>query len=271
MAIIGVDLGTSNSAAAVLRGGRPVIIPSAEGISLGGKAFPSYVAITADGQMLVGEPARRQAAVNPTGRRQPSSGRMGRRDTLRLRDKEFSPEQLSAFLLQKIKRDAEAFWGSRSRRRSSPCRPTSMTTSAAPPRTRADRRAGGRPPGQRANRRLPSLRPRPAWPGAAHRRDRPRRRHPRRDRHGVRQGRLRGEGDQRRHATRRHRHGPEDLRAPRRPVPPADGHRRPRDRRAASPPRGRRAGQDRADDQHHARISLPFLAAVAAPRPPGQI
>jgi hypothetical protein len=48
-----------------LRGGRPVIIPSAEGISLGGKAFPSYVAITADGQMLIGEPAKRQAAANP--------------------------------------------------------------------------------------------------------------------------------------------------------------------------------------------------------------
>lgn len=64
MAIIGIDLGTSNSAAAVLRGGRPVSIPGAEGVTLGGKAFPSYVAITADGQMLVGEPARRQTAVN---------------------------------------------------------------------------------------------------------------------------------------------------------------------------------------------------------------
>ncbi len=51
MTIIGIDLGTSNSAAAVLRGGRPVMIPSAEGITLGGKAFPSYVAVTADGQM----------------------------------------------------------------------------------------------------------------------------------------------------------------------------------------------------------------------------
>jgi len=62
MAIIGIDLGTSNSAAAVLRGGRPAIIPSAEGISLGGKAFPSYVAITADGQMPVGEPAQARVA-----------------------------------------------------------------------------------------------------------------------------------------------------------------------------------------------------------------
>jgi molecular chaperone DnaK len=111
MAIIGIDLGTSNSAAAVLRGGRPVIIPSAEGITLGGKAFPSYVAITADGQMLVGEPARRQAAVNPDGTATAFKRKMGQRVKIRLRDKEFSPEQLSAFLLQKIKRDAEAFLG----------------------------------------------------------------------------------------------------------------------------------------------------------------
>jgi molecular chaperone DnaK len=91
MAIIGIDLGTSNSAAAVLRGGRPVIIPSAEGISLGGKAFPSYVAITADGQMLIGEPARRQAAANPEGTTTAFKRRMGKRETIRLRSREFSP------------------------------------------------------------------------------------------------------------------------------------------------------------------------------------
>ncbi len=111
MAIVGIDLGTSNSAAAVLRGGRPVIVPSAEGVSLGGKAFPSYVAVTADGQMLIGEPARRQAAANPEGTATAFKRRMGRREKIRLRDREFSPEQLSAFLLQKIKRDAEAFLG----------------------------------------------------------------------------------------------------------------------------------------------------------------
>ncbi|MGD8484495.1 MAG: molecular chaperone DnaK [Thioalkalispiraceae bacterium] len=111
MAIIGIDLGTSNSAAAVLRGGRPVIIPSAEGISLGGKAFPSYVAITEDGQTLIGEPARRQAAANPDGTATAFKRSMGQRKQIRLRDKSFSPEQLSAFLLQKIKRDAEAFLG----------------------------------------------------------------------------------------------------------------------------------------------------------------
>jgi molecular chaperone DnaK len=111
MPIIGIDLGTSNSAAAVLRGGRPVTIPSAEGITLGGKAFPSFVAIAADGQMLVGEPARRQAAANPEGTATGFKRQMGQRTTVRLRDREFTPEQLSAFLLQKIKRDAEAFLG----------------------------------------------------------------------------------------------------------------------------------------------------------------
>jgi len=111
MAIIGIDLGTSNSAAAVLRGGKPVIIPSQEGITLGGKAFPSYVAIGADGQMLIGEPARRQATANPEGTATAFKRRMGRREAIRLRDRTFSPEQLSAFLLQKIKRDAEAFLG----------------------------------------------------------------------------------------------------------------------------------------------------------------
>ncbi len=111
MAIIGIDLGTSNSAAAVLRGGRPVIIPSAEGISLGGKAFPSYVALTSDGQILVGEPARRQMAANVEGTVTAFKRKMGKREVTRLRDREYTPEQLSAFLLQKIKRDAEAFLG----------------------------------------------------------------------------------------------------------------------------------------------------------------
>lgn len=111
MNIIGIDLGTSNSAAAVLRGGRPVIIPSSEGISIGGKAFPSYVAVTTDGQMLVGEPARRQASANPEGTASAFKRRMGKRENIRLQGRDYSPEQLSAFLLQKIKRDAEAYLG----------------------------------------------------------------------------------------------------------------------------------------------------------------
>jgi len=90
MPIIGIDLGTSNSAA-VLRGGRPIIIPSDESITLGGKAFPSYVAPTAEGQMLVGEPARRQATINPEGTATACKRLMGRREKVRLRDREFSP------------------------------------------------------------------------------------------------------------------------------------------------------------------------------------
>ena len=66
--VIGIDLGTSNSSAAVMEGGRPSIIPSAEGAGVAsGKAFPSVVAFTKDGQKLVGEPAKRQATVNPEG------------------------------------------------------------------------------------------------------------------------------------------------------------------------------------------------------------
>ena len=109
--IIGIDLGTSNSAAAVMQGNRPVIIPSAEGTSLGGKAFPSYVAFTKDGQRLVGEAARRQAVTNPEGTAYAFKRKMGTDYKYNLRGKEYRPQELSAFLLQKIKQDAEAFLG----------------------------------------------------------------------------------------------------------------------------------------------------------------
>ncbi len=109
--IIGIDLGTSNSAAAVMEGGRPTIIPSAEGTSLGGKAFPSYVAFTKDGQMLVGEPARRQAVSNPEGTVMAIKRKMGTDYRVRVHGKDYTPQQVSAFILQKIRRDAEAYLG----------------------------------------------------------------------------------------------------------------------------------------------------------------
>jgi molecular chaperone DnaK len=110
--IVGIDLGTSNSAAAVLEGGRPVIIPSSEGTTVGGgKAFPSYVAFTKDGQLIVGEPARRQAISNPEGTVTAFKRKMGTDYQYSLHGKKYTPQQLSAFLLQKIKRDAEAFLG----------------------------------------------------------------------------------------------------------------------------------------------------------------
>ncbi len=111
--VIGIDLGTSNSAAAVVEGGRPTIIPSAEGTSLGGKAFPSYVAFTKDGQMLVGEPARRQAVSNPEGTVMAIKRKMGTDHRVRVHGKEYTPQQVSAFILQKIKRDAEAYLGTK--------------------------------------------------------------------------------------------------------------------------------------------------------------
>jgi molecular chaperone DnaK len=109
--IVGIDLGTSNSAAAAIMGGRPVVIPSAEGTTVGGKAFPSYVAITESGDLLVGEPARRQAAINPAGTVTGFKRKMGENYKYDLHGKEYTPQQLSAFLLQKIKRDVEAFLG----------------------------------------------------------------------------------------------------------------------------------------------------------------
>jgi len=109
--IIGIDLGTSNSAAAVMEGGKPVIIPSAEGTTLGGKAFPSYVAVTKDGQLLVGEPARRQAVSNSEGTLYAFKRKMGTTHKYNVHGKDYTPQQLSAFILQKIKKDAEAYLG----------------------------------------------------------------------------------------------------------------------------------------------------------------
>lgn len=109
--IVGIDLGTSNSAAAVLVGGKPTIIQAAEGTSVGGKAFPSYVAFTKDGQLLVGEPARRQTITNSEGTVIAAKRKMGTDFKFKVYGKEYTPQQISAFILQKIKRDAEAYLG----------------------------------------------------------------------------------------------------------------------------------------------------------------
>ena len=109
--IIGIDLGTSNSAAAVLQAGKPTIVPSAEGATQYGKAFPSVVAFTKDGQMLVGEPARRQATSNPERTITAAKRKMGTDHKYDINGKEYTPQQISAFILQKIKKDAEKFLG----------------------------------------------------------------------------------------------------------------------------------------------------------------
>ncbi|MFX1520242.1 MAG: molecular chaperone DnaK [Promethearchaeota archaeon] len=94
-----------------MMGGRPVIIPSAEGSTQYGKAFPSYVAFAEDGSLLVGEPARRQAVSNPEATITAIKRKMGMDYKVKIRGKEYTPQQISAFILQKIKRDSEAFLG----------------------------------------------------------------------------------------------------------------------------------------------------------------
>ncbi|MGE0242458.1 MAG: molecular chaperone DnaK [Nitrososphaeraceae archaeon] len=109
--IIGIDLGTSNSAAAAMIGGKPSIIQAAEGTSVGGKAFPSVVAFTNTGDLLVGEPARRQMISNPEGTVFAAKRKMGTDFKFNIRGKNYTPQQISSFILQKIKKDAEAFLG----------------------------------------------------------------------------------------------------------------------------------------------------------------
>jgi len=105
--IIGIDLGTTNSEVAVMEAGKPTIIKSAEGQPY----FPSIVAFTKDGEMLVGETAKRQAVTNPEGTAHRIKRKMGTGEKMKLHDKSYSPEQISAFILQKIKKDAEDFIG----------------------------------------------------------------------------------------------------------------------------------------------------------------
>jgi len=103
--IIGIDLGTTNSEAAYIEAGKPVIIKSVEGQPY----FPSVVAFTKTGEMLVGEAAKRQAVTNTEGTVQRIKRKMGTNEKVNLRGKTYTPQQISAFILQKIKKDAEDF------------------------------------------------------------------------------------------------------------------------------------------------------------------
>ncbi len=109
--ILGIDLGTTNSAAAIMEAGHPVVIPSAEGPTIAGKMFPSVVAFTKEGELIVGEPAKRQAATNPEGTIFEIKRKMGTDYVVRVYGKEYTPQQISAFILQKIKKDAETYLG----------------------------------------------------------------------------------------------------------------------------------------------------------------
>jgi molecular chaperone DnaK len=109
--VLGIDLGTTNSAAAIYEVGRATVIPSAEGPTMAGKMFPSVVAFTKDGQLIVGEPAKRQATANPEGTIFEIKRKMGTNYKANVFGKEYTPQQISAFILQKIKKDTETYLG----------------------------------------------------------------------------------------------------------------------------------------------------------------
>lgn len=105
--IIGIDLGTTNSCVAVMEGGKPVVIANAEGA----RTTPSVVAFTKTGERLVGEPAKRQAVTNPDRTISSIKRHMGTDYRVKIDDKKYSPQEISAMILQKLKADAEAYLG----------------------------------------------------------------------------------------------------------------------------------------------------------------
>ena len=105
--IIGIDLGTTNSCVAVMEGGEPVVIPNAEGA----RTTPSVVGFTKTGDRLVGQVAKRQAITNPENTVSSIKRKMGTNEKVTLGGKEYTPQQISAMILQKLKADAEAYLG----------------------------------------------------------------------------------------------------------------------------------------------------------------
>jgi len=105
--VVGIDLGTTNSCVAVVEGGDPKVIPNSEG----GRTTPSVVAITKDGERLVGQPAKRQAVLNPERTIASIKRRIGTRDRTTIDGKDYTPEQISAMILRKLKDDASDYLG----------------------------------------------------------------------------------------------------------------------------------------------------------------
>ncbi len=105
--IIGIDLGTTNSCVAVLEGGEPVVIPNAEG----GRTTPSVIGFAKDGERLVGQVAKRQAVANPDRTVISIKRKMGSTEKVNIDKKDYSPQELSAMILTKLKKDAESYLG----------------------------------------------------------------------------------------------------------------------------------------------------------------
>ena len=105
--IIGIDLGTTNSCVAVMEGGEPVVIPNSEGA----RTTPSVVGFTKNGERLVGQIAKRQAVTNPDNTVISIKRKMGTAEKVKIDGDEFSPQEISAMILQKLKADAESYLG----------------------------------------------------------------------------------------------------------------------------------------------------------------
>ena len=263
---IGIDLGTTNSCVAVLEGGEPTVLENAEG----GRTTPSVVAFTESGDRLVGTVAKRQAVMNPENTIFSIKRFMGRKEAevkeeetivpyevvagpngdvrVDVRGKQYSPPEISAMILQKLKTDAEAKLGEDGRQRRDHG-PRLLQRRPAPgdQGRRQDRRPRGQADHQRADRRLARLRARQGDGRPHDPRLRPRRRHLRRLGARNRRRRLRGEVDRRRQPPRRRQLGQGDRRVAGRRVQKRPG-RRPgrRQELAAAPLRGGGEGEDRA-------------------------
>ena len=105
--IIGIDLGTTNSCVAVMEGGKPEVIANTEGV----RTTPSIVAFTKTGERLVGEPAKRQAVTNAEKTISSIKRHMGTDYKVTIDDKKYTPQEISAMILQKLKADAESYLG----------------------------------------------------------------------------------------------------------------------------------------------------------------
>jgi molecular chaperone DnaK len=105
--IIGIDLGTTNSCVAVIEGGEPVVIPNAEG----SRTTPSVVAFSKDGERMVGQVAKRQAITNPDRTISSIKREMGSAYKVSIDGKNYTPQEISAMILQKLKKDAESYLG----------------------------------------------------------------------------------------------------------------------------------------------------------------